>query len=727
MAASAPPRPPADPGAFLDPWDHGPLIRLLAWLRQAHARLPLPPPAGQAGPGVPLDELFVPPRLSRGRGDPVDLFTALDQARGLVLLGGPGSGRTTLLASLVHALTDPGRNPAIDRLGRMVPLPVPLRVLPLRPDGRSFEALLAPLRGLPFWAPGLDALLPELLARGQVLFVLDDFDCVQEPALREALDEAILDGMWRWPLCTWIFSAEPAAWASAPLRSDALDTGPLPASLAGLDAPTVPTVPAWTVLPFDRAQARAQAERWAMLAGHADPAADAARFLAAVDAAPGARDLADAPGFLSLLGLVWAARGALPADRATLVDWLVAAWITVLDEAPGADRVAAPLRRAWVEALARAAEAAPGGVVPFGRCVALVREAARSAGLADPGEDAALRFVGGASVRPGVLCSRGGGLGFVRGEHQRLLAAVHLAADLAQPGDAPAEQAVRTLKAWARTPASHGELVAVFEVLSAQPGMAERVYRQVLGRSRARTLGELEDLGPLARALAGDLPAVPPRVKEAAGRLLSEAVGRWAAERRRVPSWAADLEPLRQVAGLTSLDLSGCAAVRDLSPLAHLTQLERLDLRGCAAVEDLGPLAGMEALRWADLRGCAGVRAVDPLARVGALRWLDLGGCTGLHDLSPLSTLDGLQALVLHGCVEVEDLTPLSALRSLRALVVSDCPRVFDLRPLRLLPPGGRVWVRRSGVRVVPPDLRWEVIGLDAPPVSPRRDDLRSR
>jgi hypothetical protein len=727
MAALPPPRPPADPGTFLDPWDHGPLIRLLAWLRQAHARLPLPPPAGQAGPGVPLDELFVPPRLSRGRGEGVDLFTALDHARSLAVLGGPGSGRTTLLASLVHALTDPGRNPAIDRLGRMVPLPVPLRVLPLRPDGRSFESLLAPLRALPFWAPGLDALLPELLARGQVLFVLDDFDFVQEPRLREALDEAILDGMWRWPLCTWIFASEAAAWEAAPLRSDALDAGPLPASLAGLDAPAVPTVPAWSVLPFDRAQARAQAERWSLLAGHADPPADAAAFLAAVDASPGAAAIADSPGFLALLGLVWAARAALPRDRAALLDWLVAAWISVLDEAPGAERVGAPLRRAWVEALARAAEAAPGGVVPFGRCVDLVREAARAGGHADPGEDAALRFVGGASVRPGVVCSRGVGLAFVRAEHQRLLAAVHLAADLAQPGDAPAEQAVRTLKAWARTPASHGELVAVFEVLSAQPGMAERVYRQVLGRSRARTLGELEDLGPLARALAGDLPAVPPRVKEAAGRLLSEAVGRWAAERRRVPPWAVDLEPLRQVEGLTSLDLSGCRAVRDLSPLAHFTQLERLDLRDCAAVEDLAPLEALEALRWADLRGCAALRSLEPLGRVGALRWLDLGRCTGLQDLSPLATLDGLQALVLHGCAEVEDLSPLSALRSLRALVVSDCPRVFDLRPLRLLPPGGRVWVRGSGVRVVPPDLRWEVIGLEPAPVSPRRDDLRSR
>ena len=46
------------------------------------------------------------------------------------------------------------------------------------------------------------------------------------------------------------------------------------------------------------------------------------------------------------------------------------------------------------------------------------------------------------------------------------------------------------------------------------------------------------------------------------------------------------------------------------------------------------------------------------------------------------------------------------------ALVLTGCSSVYDLAPLRMLPPGGTVWVKGSGVRVVPPGLQWTVRGL---------------
>lgn len=434
---------------------------------------------------------------------------------------------------------------------------------------------------------------------------------------------------------------------------------------------------------------------------------------------------------LALLGLVDTVAGGLPSERGELIDWLVAAWIAVLDDTPGSDAVPAEARRAWVEALARAAEAArvkvfkrseawghgsrPNAATPvvaFEDAVQLLEVAVRDTGFGDIDQESALRFVGGASVRPGVLVARAGGLAFARADHQRFLAAVHLAGDLHEQTQGDADEALQTLKGWSRTAEAREDLLDVFEVLAERPGLAEKVYKQVLGRRKDRTLGELDDLGPLALALRDGDGGVPARVQGAAGKLVHEAVNRWARERNRVPVWTPDLSPVAALEELGSLDLSGCTRVTDLGPLSGLHKLTRLDLQGCAAVEDLGPLANLQALQWADVRGLEQIDDVSPLGAIAGLRWLDLGGCTSLTDLSPLTRLTHLQALVLHGCTGVEDLSPLTALRSLRALVISGCTGVFDLAPLRMLPRRGRVWVRGSGVRIVPPDLEWEVIGL---------------
>ena len=83
---------PPDADGFLDPWSQGALIRYLAWLRQAYGAVPLPPPgdaAGLTGPGVPLEEVFVQPRVSHGdaHGRSLDVFDLLDDNRHVVVLG----------------------------------------------------------------------------------------------------------------------------------------------------------------------------------------------------------------------------------------------------------------------------------------------------------------------------------------------------------------------------------------------------------------------------------------------------------------------------------------------------------------------------------------------------------------------------------------------------------------------------------------------------------------
>ena len=46
--------------------------------------------------------------------------------------------------------------------------------------------------------------------------------------------------------------------------------------------------------------------------------------------------------------------------RSTLLDWVVAGWLRILDNVPGSNEIPMPVRRAWVEGMARAAEAEAG-------------------------------------------------------------------------------------------------------------------------------------------------------------------------------------------------------------------------------------------------------------------------------------------------------------------------------------------------------------------------------
>jgi hypothetical protein len=720
------------PGSFLNPWSHGSLIRYLAWLRQTHSHLPLPAPEADPTEGIALADLYVPPRLGPAPGvghgpgadRTIDLLDVLDTTRQVVVLGEPGSGRTTLVSWLVHSLTDPGRNIVLNRLGRMVPIVVPVRALPLHPDMRTLDELLQMLGGLPFWFDGLDELLPDLLRRGQVLFVLDDADAIEDLRIQEALREAIFDGIERFPANSWVLSAETPGFASVPLRDDAHRV-----------RQGEPTVARWYVQPWGADQIKAFAERWSDLSLEGGP--DPLALRQAIGRSHLARQLSVHPAMLALLAVVFSARGDLPEERATLLDWLVAGWLRILDNVPGASAVPMPVRRAWVEAMARAAEAeriaawdswvaagAPSSLesrvrtppIAVGQSAVLLQDAARTLGAAVLSEADAHKFVLGAAHRPGVLIARGGGIGFVRPDQQRFLAAVHVAVGLqvAPEDDHTSGAAMATVRGWSRMAEEEDDdLSDLMQLLGERPDVAQRVYRRILDRDRGRSLGELDDLGPLALALQNpNRVDVPEEVRRAARDLADEAVRRWAGERGRVPKWARTLEPMRGIRDLPTLDLSGNSHVSDLYPLAGQKLLYKLDLNGCSKVTDIAPLSTMPSLQWADLYGCSRVEDISPLYDAQGLRWLDLGGCVELTDLAPLGGLQGLQALALHNCKALEDLSPLTSIRSLRALVLTGCSRVYDLAPLRMLPPGGTVWVKGSGVRVVPPGLHWTVRGL---------------
>lgn len=101
-----------------------------------------------------------------------------------------------------------------------------------------------------------------------------------------------------------------------------------------------------------------------------------------------------------------------------------------------------------------------------------------------------------------------------------------------------------------------------------------------------------------------------------------------------------DIGVLKDLEGLTSLDLSGTKVRSAALLVAGLTNLQSLCLAE-TRVSDLEPLTRLASLTRLDLMGCKRILRVAPLARLlppdGPLASLDVRGCTRIADIESIS------------------------------------------------------------------------------------------
>lgn len=729
---------------FVDPWSEAPLIRYLAHLRHQYSGIGLAHPTN--GEPIALESLFVQRRIGAEPGGAeigLSVVDLLEHSQRAVVLGPPGSGRSTLLSWLIQKLTDPDANEVVGRLGPMVPMPIPVETLVLADEGRTIQAIVNQLRRQPFWYDGLDRLLPDLVRRGQVLFLVDGLEDLPEMEQTFGrLRDALLDGMWRFPACSWVITSEPHFYDSAPLREEAIDTDPLPPSLAKLPMTKGFDIPTWHLQPLDSIAVRRFVEKYQELhrSGPTAVRAAAKDLRVSISRSLLALDLSTTPSLLTLLAESHGRLGHLSTDDSEIFTAMVEATAEIIRRIPGADVIPEESWVPWLEAMAREAEIARfasdeqmgrhlpemylssipaeqlGSILDRDWAAGLLRFMTISKTHKDPGEAATRTLIDEALCAPGLLVGRGiTGLSFVRLDVQQILTGRSLGRvlDAGQEGGDEAKLALEQIRSWFRRPDARPILMEVFRFLSQKPQLAERLYKKLIGGHRRRTLGELDDLGPLIHALGRGLAGpLPERVQQATVRFCADATQRWVTERGRVPVWCSDLSPISNLREQKVLDISGCQRIVNLEPLKEMRALQRLDLHDCPGIRDLSGLQRLGELQWLDLRGCSGVMSLGPLAGLPSLQWLDLGGCSSVTSLAPLDGMDQLQALALHGCTKIDDLGPLRSMRRLKALVISDCTGITDLSPLKQLKPGGKVWVRGSGVRELPAGLRWEVVGL---------------
>ncbi len=696
----------------------GPLDDYFAVLREQFGMvqfLGLPHRRDEAA--MPIADLFVEPELSQHL-----ISSALPHAKWpacerlldtlvahprLVILGDPGSGKSTIISALAFRLADERPNEWREKFPDHVPIPMIVRELPLKPEmswSDLWNAFNRSMVGQSLSRADIAA-LEDQIAAGKAFFLLDGLDEVANLELRAALHRGVWEMLALNPENRFLATSRVIGYDALPFHkspellslenASAAERGIKSANVAFRHGDPRSKMTLRYVAPFNDTRIGKFAENWYR---QREPSQDralanAGDLVKAVQKQPDVLVLARVPNLLTLMALIHRNEVDLPDGRARLYDRIAEAYLETIDNYRLLQERADSLtdKKRWLSRVAYLLQRRRGlpGMMPEAETaleILISRQDLHTeieAGMRASGKFTSTAdvdsFIDHIQRRSGLLVERAGGqfafahLSFLEYFAACRMVELHRVYQLTGKKPKLEEFADRAKdESWLET------FVFFFELL-----VKEAPEEQVIAR---RTIlgSDWEDGTPYKFSMPDDekYPRLFFNREQVRVVLLARlacdrhsGLGELAKHARRAciawelqrqlnpnPHWSNQPKVLRTF--LSQSGEYGHQTLDEIVALAHEKGLAQLSLAGCR-LDDVKPLSALTNLQALDLAGTV-VSDVKPLAALTNLQALDLSG-TAVSDVRPLAVLTELQVLELGGTA-VSDVNPLAALTNLKRL-----------------------------------------------------------
>ena len=706
-------------------------------------------PDRRDNPDILIDRLFVEPILSkryllpeevskRKLNETQTIFEVLKENRMTILLGDPGSGKSTLSNYLVWLLARPNLEMWNKKIGGwLLPVPMVLRELSLD-TVTSFEDLLGAFLKHPMSFPLRQRkYLHSALEQGKALILLDGIDEVGDAESRERLRSCVLQGVSLFPNCKWILTSRIVGYDEVPFdrfgEKETIDAKEGRAKSSkersleyGLEQDIFDRLEAISekqemrhyngvarryIVPFDDKRIDLFARNWySQREAAASRAGESARKLVkAIHEDPAILILARIPNLLTLMALIHRIEATLPHGRALLYERISEAYLESIDKFRGVFSGAFSLaqKRQWLARVGfelqqrRAVKPRRQGRRTRSRIQSeelqvLVEKADVISWIEDEIDKAdqsastmsASEFLDIVGRRSGLFLPRGEGrYAFVHLSFQEYFAAVAMEREVSSLDWARGTKTRLGLKwdsvrrfatqsVWLET------YTFLFELLASKMDWHKNLIELIFGKrfSFLMKTNHSVDSGDkmnLSRLLIRLINNPLSGLRDEHKRLAVGSVVE-SALGNESEKWGEANEIFRDL--FRDNDEANFNFLAVICAVAARNQYTKLDL-SYTKVSSIQPIASVGNLSTLDLEATK-VSDLRPLADLVRLERLDLSSAD-VEDIKPLESVESLKYLYLSD-TNVNDLTPLAGLVNLEILSLADTP-IVDLIALARL------------------------------------------